>query len=569
MIKKIFSISLFVFFSITIPTLFATAEDFLDEKNGGYEKTTHVDGIEVLEEGLQMLKLASSARDRFGAHQGPFDSVVTEEDKEALNVVLKQNAFRVLGLYDHSVAYKAARKKVAFLKQSYQNKLVSDFIMAAAMMCYSYDGFLRQAMVSAGAYNPKTNSFARINMDEIKKTYIHPFQRLTNGIFEILIAGGRISSSAPYGTLEGDSKDAPSLFYYKNERGYITNIFSRLKGTLLLNDTFGDLVDGRYQHLFVFEDGKHNSECGLAVSFSENPTPHHRYQVGILPVRGGCSDLPYTACPVQVKRFYNDLDTLKEDPFSANLMHIFGEETFKRKKTKFFAVPSTPRDVAISELLFLESLVEAAKSEEPTVHVPALQAIQLIEEAAEASLTDIMQALEGEIKSDVEQTEANTVRIKEKSPSTSSSSQKHSKGTQKKGTKKGKGRGRRQQMTQKTTVAQSSVPSIEEVAQVRQDRINAIFETVKLEGRAKFGDYLKMINNIKRLFPKDVVAKALGSVSKKGSHSNFHALTGKGLTLVRKHGGDSHVPTGKVNSFGLQLIEVLVNQIAESATQYK
>lgn len=574
MIKKIFSISLFVFFFITAPSLFATAEDMLDEKKGGCEKITHVDGIEVLEEGLQMLKLTSSIREKFSAYQGPFDSVLTENDEQALQVLLKGNSSRVLGLYRHILSYKSARNKRPFLQQSYLNQLASEFIMAAAVMCYSYDGFLRQEMISAGAFNPKTNSFARVNMDDLKKTYIHPFQRLTNGVFEILMNGRRIPSSASYGTLEGDSKETLSVFYYTNERGYITNIFTRLKGTLLLNDTFGDLVDGAYQHLFVFEEGKQNSECGFAVSFRENPTPHHKHQVSILPVRGGHSDIPYTAFPVQMKRFYNDLDTLNEDPTSAHLMHIFGEETFKGKKTKFFAVPSTPRDVAISELLFLESLVDEAKSEEPTVYAPAMQAIQLIEEAAEAPLADIMSALEGAIKSDVEQTEVNTARVEEKSLSTSKEqttsssstfSQKYSKGAQKKGAKKGKGRGRNLQTTQKSAVAQSSVPSVEEVAQARQDRINAIFETVKLEGRAKFGDYLKMINNVKRLFPKDVVANALGSVSKKGSHSNFHALTGKGLTLVRKHGGDSHVPTGKVNSFGLQLIEVLVTQIAESA----
>lgn len=576
MIKTIFSLSLSSLLSLTAPSLLATAEDFLDERKETREKTNHLDDMTALEDGLQMLKLTSSKHDRFGAHQGPFDSFLTEEDREALRVVLKQNASIVLGLYDHVVAYKSARKKDGFLKPSYQSKLASDFTMAAAAMCYFYDGFLRQKLISAGAYNSKTNSFMRINMDELKKTYIHPFQRLTNGIFEILVAGGRISSSAPSGTLESDSKDAPSLFYYKNERGYIVNVFSKMKGTLLLNDTFGDLVDSAYQHVFVFKDGKQISESGFAVNFKDNPTPHFKHQMSILPVRGKCSDVPYTACPVQLRRFYNSLEALKTEPCSAYLLHIFGEETFREKKTKFFAVPSTPRDVAVSELIFLESLADEAKSEDPTVQESALQLIQFIENSADASIADIKSALEVAIKLDVEQTELSIASLEQVPVSSSSSSTIETASStslgrvKKKGGKKGKARRYQRQNHQKTkatAVAHSSFTSAEaEKAQTREDRINAIFETVKLEGRAKFGDYLKMINNVKRLFPKDVVARALGSVSKKGSHSNFHALTGKGLTLVRKHGGDSHVPTGKVNSFGLQLIEVLVNQMAESAS---
>lgn len=546
----------YLFFSAA--SLWATATE-LDEK----ERAQYSAGASQITQLMQQLSLDQQISEKQSV---PYSTVVEKADLAVLSELFKGNQFASAALdkiyfavFDHN-----KKKNRAFLmKPTRVKELKNIFIHFVGMMGFYYNQELSQYFKSKGAINHDIGHVKKCDMEPIRQKYVLPYQRLCNGVIEILEKADAIPHSVSSGQITVPGNEF-GVFYHQDEGGYLAHSYN-LKGSYATSDIFGGLVDGVHQHMFIFENGEHIDDWGFAMSFDHKPICFGLHSLKVVPVRGANSDFPFTAGRISRTLYFSNPNDVLETNFGQYLLMAMGDDFFMQRKSGFLRFPTKSRESAITELLCLESLIRDASHEDDAIRTKAIAYIEVIEQTSQAPIADIIKGLEQEIKADIEITlleeEASSVIPIATSSSTISIFVPKGK-YQGKGRKKKTGKQARSQYKNKSQSGAAQTISEEDVLRMREEKVQKLFDEFKVSTRKKYREYLNIQNNIIKKFPEDVVKKALSHVSKSGSHFNIHTASGKGLTLVRKHGSsDTTVPSSRVNNFSLSLIQTLINSM--------
>lgn len=510
---------------------------------------------------------------RFKRHHKNYDIKVKKEDLEDLKGLFASYSGVFDVIYHACLEHQHKKSRAASMKPGQVEKLKQNFVHFVGMMGLLYNEELTAYGQAHGSYNALTDVMKKMDQEPLRQRYVLPYQRLCNGVIDILQAAKAIPSGLAYGQIAPVSSDF-GVFYYQNQTGYVAQAYST-KGPQAIGDYFGGLMNGLHQHMFIFEDGEQIKDWGLAISFSSSRVPGFNNDVRIVPVRGYNADLPFTAGRLSKRIVYNTVDDFNDTHFSRAFLMAFGEEAILEKRSGFFSFPTQQQDAAIVELLFLESLIEESKSDDPVRSFKAIQYIKAVEEEVQAPIQSHIESIHEEVVSLIEEElTAAAVSV----PSSSSVGQEsrpvetRKRGKQMRGRTAKRSTAKQQVAQSQSSAASSSTTSARasgaSESSVKRAKAEALFEEVKAKSRVRYRDYLRVIQNIIKKFPDEVVEKSISHVSVRGSHFNFHSETGKGLTLVKKHGSkDDTLPPSRVNNFSQNLIHVLINAMPEDQIQ--
>lgn len=559
-------------FFLTSSLWASASENFSHETD---DKNSMVMQVDRLCKDMEQLSLSSDQKFVERTHF-VYSTVVNGTDLEVLSQLLRRKGYAphyLEKIYYAVLSYNQKKKRAAAMKPSQIESLKEAFIHFSGMMTSAYDAELDQFMIKKEAFNPFTGSRKKCDMGPLRQLYVNPYQRLCNGVIEILERAKAIpNTQLPYGqiTVKGSNFGA---FYYQDAGGYLVHNYY-LDGPAAVSDVIGELVDGVYQRMFIFEDGQHIDDWGLAVSFKNDFKGYN--VLNVVPVRGGNADLPFTVSRITKTVVYSNSEDITETSFGNLLSLAVGSDFFERKKSGFIKIPTESIESAVTELLVLESLLADAQHDDHSVRKRAISYMSAIEQSSETTVGEMIAELEVKIKMNIEDKLSENSHIPPAPVSSSTVRQNttlptkaaiHKKAKRKSNIGKAKGKGKKfvqdckEKDVDRDVMGARATPPI-----TREEKVRELFEEFKVKTRTKYREYLTVQRNILRKFPEHVVKNALSHVSVKGSHFNIHAATGKGLTNVKKHGtGDTSVPPSRINKFSQELIQVLVNSMDDAA----
>lgn len=377
--------------------------------------------------------------------------------------------------------------------------------------------------------------------------YFLNFQKITNTIFDLRKNCLGIEKPQGFEIIETNLK--LNFFVFPDANGYVPFPINKFN-TYTACVQYG--TDSFPQKQFSFKNGQLIKESGIATSIRDN-------YLKLLWQCGAQSESPYTAGRVTARIPLE----LSNDPLLMAFKKTFGEDLFTG--TCFLTIPTTQEEQDITEILFLEDLMndnstpskdqsvqfltwisselnsmESAETESPTKlqelhHKLEEQMISTFEANLDAQ--SMLEIQDAQNKQSTQQGNVTEKKVKVKT-----------KGNQK-GKGKGKGKGKAK------TTQKKPIPS----APNNRAKARALYEKVKQEGRIKFRNIINVINTIKS----DVGAKLFAdliNVNMAGSHASFHMKEGAGTTLVVKHGkADLTIPAKTVNHMSLKLINALLS----------
>lgn len=559
-------------FFLTSSLWASASENFSHETD---DKNSKVMQVDRLCKDIEQLSLSPDEK-LFGRSHFVYSTVVNRTDLEVLSQLLKRNGYEphyLEKIYYAVLSYNQKKKRAAAMKPFQIESLKEAFIHLSGMIKNAYNAELDQFMIKKGAFNPFTGSKKKCDMGPLRQLYVNPYQRLCNGVIEILErAKAMPNTQLPYGqiTVKGSNFGA---FYCQDEGGYLAHNYC-VHGPVAVSDVMGELVEGVHQRMFIFEDGQHIEDWGLAVSFKNDSMGCT--VLNVVPVRGGNADLPFTLSRIIKTVVYSSSEDITRTSFGSFLSLAVGSDFFERKKSGFIKIPTESIESEVTELLVLESLLADAQHDDHSVRQKAISYISAIEQSSAATVGEMIAELEVKIKMNIEDELSENSHIPPAPVSSSSARQNttlptkaavHKKAKRKSNIGKAKGKGKKfvqdckEKDVDKDVMGARATPPI-----TREEKVRELFEEFKVKTRTKYREYLTVQRNILRKFPEHVVKNALSHVSVKGSHFNIHATTGKGLTNVKKHGtGDTSVPPSRINKFSQELIQVLVNSMDDAA----
>lgn len=364
--------------------------------------------------------------------------------------------------------------------------------------------------------------------------YFRTFQKLSNQFLDIHTRYSKTPLSPSFDIIPGEGNLNVGVF--KDAGGYVPFPITSRLACEPVAIFYGGSISPQKQ--FIFSNGALIKDSGLLI----NPRPENlqfRTQYGEHAAH------PFTVNRVTYRASYDNEKLLMQA-----LKEQFGETL--TTESHFISLPATQEESDILELLFLEDLQEAKKNNPSTL-------LTYIESEAEGSL-----AIEGRLKQEEEKfIQTYQARLEQEAcQAVAQGNQEIStvepKKQKKQPKQKKKGQGKKpnknyKKNPSKEKQAEQETPSVDYTAQAR-----ALLAKIKQEGRVKFRRILGIMNTIRANAPDNKIFDKFVSVSRSGSHINFHMEEGKGVSLIKKHGQeDLTYPADVVNNLSARLVKAI------------